>query len=145
MPKFRVSITKDASVTFIATVAGDSIEEVESRIHKTGLECPDDTEWDMLPPEVYDNVEDFEITLLANQPMAPPDLFFGSKASSQDLRLEAREIDIGAPDGRGYAQLLRELADRLEEMEILDNRGQPTDKTGTANFIEQNEDHYGSN
>lgn len=40
--------------------------------------------------------------------------FFGSKPTAQDLRTEARDIECGAPDGRGYAQLLRELADMIE-------------------------------
>jgi hypothetical protein len=35
------------------------------------------------------------------------------------LRAEARDIEIGAPDGDGYAGWLRACADRIEELETL--------------------------
>ncbi len=34
-----------------------------------------------------------------------------------DLRAEARDIEIGMPDGRGYAGCLRACADRIEALE----------------------------
>lgn len=36
-----------------------------------------------------------------------------------DLRAEARDIEIGMPDGRGYADCLRACADRIEDLEAL--------------------------
>lgn len=36
----------------------------------------------------------------------------------EDLRQEARDISIGAPDGRGYQDCLRACADRIEELQL---------------------------
>lgn len=47
------------------------------------------------------------------------------------LRSEARDIEIGAPDGDGYAGWLRACADKIEELEEQ-NAQLLRDRTGTT-------------
>ena len=62
MPKFEVTIGRDATQYFGAKLEGANIEEIKSRLHSTGIECPENTVWKETNVESFDNVEVCYIT-----------------------------------------------------------------------------------
>lgn len=54
---FDVQIGRDATVYFSAILQAESLEELKERLHKTGIECPEDTEWKFDGYDSFDNVE----------------------------------------------------------------------------------------
>ena len=61
MPKFKVKVTRDASVTFVATVEEPDITHVMKHLRRHGYSGPIIGEWEQEDPKVFDNVEHYEI------------------------------------------------------------------------------------
>lgn len=62
MPKHKVYVTKDASVTYVAEV-DLPLEEIEARCGKRGFDNSNlDLEWDTFSVNVYDDAESYQIT-----------------------------------------------------------------------------------
>lgn len=61
MPKFKVSVTRDASVTFSAEVEAADLSEVEAHMSKHGYNGPIIGEWSQDDANTYDNVEQYTV------------------------------------------------------------------------------------
>ena len=55
--KFKVTIGRDATVYYQATVDAESIEEVKSNVSKYGYDCPFGTVWEQIDVSPFENVE----------------------------------------------------------------------------------------
>lgn len=64
MPVFRVYVTKDASVTYVAEVEAESVEDLEARCTSTGLSENNlgEVEWSVDSTISYDQAEKYRIT-----------------------------------------------------------------------------------
>jgi len=61
MPRFKVFVTRDASVTYSATVEADSLDEIKERMHRHGFAGPTETPWEQEDTQVFDNVEAYRV------------------------------------------------------------------------------------
>lgn len=61
MPKHKVYVTRDASVTYVAEV-DMPLEEIKERCGKHGFACSPELEWETFNVSAYDNAEVYEVT-----------------------------------------------------------------------------------
>lgn len=61
MPRFRVSVTRDASVTFTALVEAKDLTEIEGHMGKHGYQGPILGDWTQDDPQTFDNVEHYAV------------------------------------------------------------------------------------
>ena len=64
MPVYKVYVTRDASVTYVAKIEAASVEDLEERCSRTGLTEKDlgKVEWKVDSTISYDDVENYRIT-----------------------------------------------------------------------------------
>ena len=61
MPKFILTIGRDATVYFSAEVEAENIEEIHAQMGKRGYHGKTLTEWEEIDSHTFDNVEHFTI------------------------------------------------------------------------------------
>ena len=61
MPRFKVYVTRDASVTYSATVEADSLNEIKQHMHRHGYAGSIETPWEQEDTQVFDNVEAYRV------------------------------------------------------------------------------------
>ena len=64
MPKFKVHVTRDASVTYSAMVEADSLEQVKEHMSRHGYAGPvigGDEAWECEAVNTYDEVEQYQV------------------------------------------------------------------------------------
>lgn len=69
MPKFKIRIDRDASVSFTATVEAENFQEVRNNLSRHGYGGPIIGDWEEDEPNVYDNVENYEIADANGKPI----------------------------------------------------------------------------
>ena len=64
MPVFKVYVTRDASVTYVAEIEAPSVEALEERCSRTGLSEKGlgEVDWEVDSTVSYDEVENYRIT-----------------------------------------------------------------------------------
>jgi hypothetical protein len=62
MPKFILTVGRDATIYYSAEVEAENIEEIQTQMTKNGYDGETLTEWEMVDSQVFDNVEQFIIS-----------------------------------------------------------------------------------